>query len=305
MVTKAKQTIVPHLWFDQDVNEAVAFYTSIFPKSKITNVTNLQETPSGEVDIVSFELWGQEFMALNGGPYFKFNPSISFYVYFNPTKEKDASEKLEEVWDKLSEGGFALMPLAQYPFSEKFGWVQDKYGVSWQLMLTNPDFEERAKIVPSLLFVGEQYGKTEEAIRFYLSVFKNAKEGNIARYSKGMEPDKEGAIMNSDFMLENVWFSAMESAHNHQFTFNEAISFLVYCDSQEEIDYYWEKLSAVPEAEQCGWLKDQFGISWQIVPREMDEIMANSTPEQIDKINKEVLKMKKIDLLKLREMKDN
>lgn len=301
-MTTTKQTIVPHLWFEKEVKEAVGFYTSIFPQSKLTNVTTLHDTPSGDADIVSFELWGQEFMAINGGPYFKLNPSISFTVNFNPSKEKDASDKLEEVWNKLLEGGVPLMPLGEYPFSQKYGWIQDKYGVSWQLMLTNPESEERAKIVPSLLFVGDKYGKTEEALRFYLSVFKNSKEGNIIRYPKGMEPDKEGAIMYSDFSLENFWFSAMESAHNHEFTFNEAISFIIYCDTQDEIDYYWEKLSAVLEAGQCGWLKNQFGISWQVVPREMNEMMANSTPEQMEKINKEILKMKKIDLTVLQEI---
>ncbi|CAG9609898.1 hypothetical protein NEOCIP111885_03641 [Pseudoneobacillus rhizosphaerae] len=141
----------------------------------------------------------------------------------------------------------------------------------------------------------------EEAITYYLSVFKNAKQGLITRYSKGMEPDKEGTIMFSDFMLENQWFAAMDSAHKHKFSFNEAISFVVYCDTQEEIDYYWEKLSAVPEAEQCGWLKDKFGVSWQIVPSEMDEMMSKGTPEQLKRVTNAFLKMKKFDLVELKK----
>lgn len=302
MMTKTTQLIVPHFWYDKEAKEAAAFYTSIFPESYITNVTTLQDTPSGDADLVSFELWGQKFMAINGGPYFNINPSISFFVHFNPSQVKDASERLEEVWNKLSEGGTALMPLDKYPFSEKYGWLQDKYGVTWQLMLTNPEVKDRAKIVPSLLFVGDQYGKVEEAIRFYLSVFEQAKEGNIARYPKGMEPDKEGAVMYADFMLENQWFVAMESAHKHEFGFNEGISFIVYCDTQEEIDHYWDKLSAVPEAEQCGWLKDKYGISWQIVPTAMDEMLRNGRPEQIAAINKEILKMKKINLAELQKV---
>lgn len=302
MMTKTTQLIVPHFWYDKEAKEAAAFYTSIFPESYITNVTTLQDTPSGDADLVSFELWGQKFMAINGGPYFNINPSISFFVHFNPSQVKDASEQLEEVWNKLSEGGTALMPLDKYPFSEKYGWLQDKYGVTWQLMLTNPEVKDRAKIVPSLLFVGDQYGKVEEAIRFYLSVFEQAKEGNIARYPKGMEPDKEGAVMYADFMLENQWFVAMESAHKHEFGFNEGISFIVYCDTQEEIDHYWDKLSAVPEAEQCGWLKDKYGISWQIVPTAMDEMLRNGRPEQIAAINMEILKMKKINLAELQKV---
>ncbi|MFB6468896.1 VOC family protein [Cytobacillus sp. Hz8] len=298
-MSNQKQKIVPHLWYDKEAKEAAEFYASIFPESKITNFTTIRDTPSGDSDMVSFELWGQKFMAISAGPFFKINPSISFIVNFDPSREKDAREKINEVWDKLSEGGTVLMPLDQYPFSERYGWIQDQYGLSWQLILSNPEGEERPAIVPSLLFVGDQCGKAEEAMHFYLSFYKNAMEGHIARYPKGMEPDKEGTIMFSDFSLENQWFSAMDSAHEHPFKFNEAVSFMVYCDTQEEIDYYWEKLSAVPEAEQCGWLKDQFGVSWQIVPSKMGEMMNNATPEQLARITKAFLKMKKFNLEEL------
>ncbi|WP_026575545.1 VOC family protein [Bacillus sp. UNC438CL73TsuS30] len=300
-MTNTIQKIVPHLWYDREAKEAAEFYASIFPDSKITNVTTIHGTPSGDSDIVSFELWGQKFMAISAGPYFKINPSVSFMVNFDPSRVKDASEKLNEVWNKLSEGGTALMPLGQYPFSERYGWIQDKYGLSWQLILTNPEGEERPEILPSLLFVGDKCGKAEESINFYLSVFKNAKQGLIARYPKGMEPDKEGTIMFADFCLDNQWFTAMDSAHEHKFSFNEAISFMVYCDTQEEIDHYWENLSAVPEAEQCGWLKDKFGLSWQIVPSEMDKMMSKGTPEQLVRVTKAFLKMKKFNLSELHQ----
>src|SRR5690606_14773667 len=146
-------------------------------------------------------------------------------------------------WEKLSEGGIALMPLDKYPFSERFGWIQDKYGLSWQLILTNPQGEERPFIIPSLLFVGEVCGRAEEAMDLYLSVFRNSRKGQVARHGAGPGPDKEGTILFCDFMLENEWFVAMDSAHSHQFAFNEAISFMVNCQTQEEIDYFWEKLS--------------------------------------------------------------
>jgi predicted 3-demethylubiquinone-9 3-methyltransferase (glyoxalase superfamily) len=149
------QKITPHLWFNREAKEAAEFYCSVFPNSKVTNVTTLHETPSGTVDVVSFELSGQPFMAISAGPLFKFN---------------------------------------------------------------------------------------------------------------------------------------------------EAISFMVYCDNQEEIDYYWERLSAGgdPEAQQCGWLKDKFGLSWQVVPTEMDEMMRYGTPEQIARVTQAFLKMKKFDLAELR-----
>jgi len=297
----SNQKIVSHLWYDKEAKEAAEFYTSIFPDAKITNVTTLHNTPSGDSDIVSFELWGQTFVAISGGPFFKFNPSLSFMVNFDPSREKEVEEKLNEVWDKLSEGGTVLMPLDRYPFNKRYGWIQDKFGLSWQLILTNPEGEERPTVIPSFFFVGEQCGKAEEAIHFYLSVFRNAKQGLIARYAEGIAPDKAGTVMFAEFMLENQWFAAMDSAREHPFRFNEAISFMVKCDTQDEIDYYWEKLSAVAEAEQCGWLKDKYGVSWQIVPGQLNEMLSKGTPEQISRVTQAFLKMKKFDLTELQK----
>jgi predicted 3-demethylubiquinone-9 3-methyltransferase (glyoxalase superfamily) len=294
------QKISPHLWFDKEAKEAAEFYCTVFPDSKITNITTLHhDTPSGDVDVVSFELWGQTFMAISAGPMFKFNPSVSFFVNFDPSREENAREKLDAMWEKLSEGGAALMPLDKYPFSERYGWIADKYGVSWQLILTDPEGDPRPPIVPSLLFVNEVAGQAEAAMNFYLSVFKSSKQGLMARYPQGMEPDKEGTLMFADFMLENQWFAAMDSAHEHQFNFNEAISLMVYCDTQAEIDDYWQQLSAVPEAEQCGWLKDKYGVSWLIVPTVMDEMMAKGTAKQIDRLTQAFLPMKKLVIAEL------
>lgn len=291
--------IIPHLWFDKEAKEAAEFYCTVFPNSSITSATVLTGTPSGDCDMMSFTVWGQPFMAISAGPHFKLNPSISFIVNFDPSREQNAAELLDEAWSKLSDGGFALMPLGAYPFSKRYGWIQDKYGVSWQLMLTDPDGEPRPEIVPSLLFVGENCGKAEEAREFYLSVFRNAKAGNLLHYGPGQEPNKAGTVMFSDFMLENTWFTAMDSALEHPFQFNEALSLLIDCETQAEIDYYWDKLSAVPEAEQCGWLKDKFGVSWQISPAGLDRMMNEGTPEQRERVTKAFLKMKKFDLAQL------
>lgn len=148
------QKIVPHLWYDKQAKEAAEFYVSVFPNSKITNVTTLHDTPSGDCDVVSFELSGQSFMAISAGPIFKLS---------------------------------------------------------------------------------------------------------------------------------------------------EAVSFIINCDNQEEIDYYWGKLSAVPESEQCGWCKDKYGLSWQVVSAEMDEMMKNSDPEKLARLTQAFLQMKKLDIAKLRE----
>lgn len=302
------QKIIPHLWFDKEAKEAANFYTSIFPDSSIIDSYVLRNTPSGDCDVLSFQLWGQEFMSISAGPLFKFNPSVSFIVNFDPLffegtedREKKAREALDRAWNALSEGGMAMMELGEYPFSKRYGFIQDKYGISWQLMLTDPIGESRPSIIPSLMFVGKNYGKAEEAYNFYLSVFRNAKAGSLHRYPPGMEPDKAGAVMFSDLELENKWFAIMESAREHNFNFNEAISFMINCKDQQEIDYYWEKLSAVPEAEQCGWVKDKYGLSWQITPFEMEEMLRKGTQEQIDRVTQAFLPMKKLDLAAIRE----
>lgn len=304
-MNSSNQKITPHLWFDNQAKEAAEFYVSAFGNgSTVKNVSTLHDTPSGDCDVVSFELAGQPFKSISAGPLFKFNPSVSFIINFDPSRDKNARENLDVLWGKLIQDGTPLMPLDKYPFSERYGWVQDKYGLSWQLILSDPEGEERPFIVPSLMFTGTICGKAEEALNFYLSVFKKSREGIVARYGEGQEPDKEGTIMFADFMIEDHWFAAMDSAGEHDFTFNEAISLMVYCDTQEEIDYYWDKLSAVPEAEQCGWLKDKYGVSWQVVPTAMDEMLSKGTPEQIARVTQAFLPMKKFDLQKLQEAYD-
>ena len=299
-VMQTKYKIAPHLWFDKEAKEASEFYCSLFPDSKIKNITTISDTPSGDCDIVSFDLAGQPFMSISAGPLFQFNPSISFMVNFDPSKDVKAQEHLDSVWKKLSDGGTTLMPLDEYPFSKRYGWLKDKYGLSWQLILSDPGGEARPFIVPSLLFTEKVCGKAEEASEFYISVFNNARRGGIYRYAAGMEPDKEGTVMFTDFMIEGQWFAAMDSAREHGYTFNEAVSLLINCDTQDEIDYYWEKLSAFPEAEQCGWCKDKYGLSWQVAPTVMDEMMTQGTPEQVDRLTQAFLKMKKFDIEELR-----
>lgn len=295
------QKIIPHLWFDTQAKEAAEFYASVFPNSKVTNITTLKDTPSGDCDVVSFTIAGHDFMAISAGPLFKPNPSISFMVNFDPSKMDNAEEQLNTLWEKLSDGGKALMPLDTYAWSKRYGWVEDKYGISWQLILTNPDGEDRPFIVPTLLFVGDQHGNAEAAMNMYLSVFtEDSEKGNLVHYGAGQEPNKEGTVMFEDFRILGTWFAAMDGgATEHNFAFNEAISFMVKCDTQEEINYYWEKLSAVPESEQCGWLKDMFGVSWQISPTILDDVMANGDEETIQRVTQAFLQMKKFDIAEL------
>ena len=289
-----KQKITSHLWFDKEAREAAELYTSIFKDSKIKNTTTLHNTPSGETDIVTIELLGQEFTLISAGPLFRFNPSVSFLVAC------DTKEEVEASWNELSKGGKILMDLGAYPFSERYGWTQDKYGLSWQLMLSG-DRPTRQRVIPTLMFVDEVAGKAEEAINFYVSVFRNAKVGDILRYAKGEEPDVVGTIKHASFTLEGQEFAAMDSRREHNFVFNEAISLIVHCETQQEIDYYWERLTADPKAEQCGWLKDKYGLSWQVVPNAMDEMMRDKDENRIARVTEAFLKMKKFDIESLKK----
>jgi predicted 3-demethylubiquinone-9 3-methyltransferase (glyoxalase superfamily) len=291
-MTTNRQKITPHLWFDKEAKEAATFYTSIFEDSKIKNVTTLHNTPSGDADFVAIQLMGQEFALISAGPYFKFNPAVSFLVACS-TKDEVAG-----LWRELLKGGTALMELGEYPFSEKYGWLQDKYGLSWQIMYIGGR-KVKQQITPTLMFVGDKCGKAEEAINFFASVFHKAKVGDILRYGKGDTPDREGTVKHAAFTLEGQDFAAMDSARGHNFTFNEAISFIVHCDTQEEIDYFWGKLSADPKAEQCGWLKDKYGLSWQIVPTVMDDMLKAKDEKKIARVTEAFLKMKKFDIAKL------
>jgi predicted 3-demethylubiquinone-9 3-methyltransferase (glyoxalase superfamily) len=285
--------ITPHLWFDKEAVEAAELYSSTFPRSAITEVTALHDTPSGDADVVAFELLGQPFMATSAGPLFKFTPAVSFAVSCG------TKEEVDRLWEVLSDGGKALMPLDSYPFSERFGWTEDRYGLSWQIMSAG-DEEIEQSITPTLMFVGDVCGRAEEAITLYSSVFPDSKVGDVLRYGQGEEPEREGTIKYADFALAGQEFAAMDSALDHDFNFNEAISLIVNCDTQDEIDYYWDRLSAVPEAEQCGWLKDKFDLSWQVTPSILGELLTGGTREQTARVTEAFLQMKKFDIAELR-----
>jgi predicted 3-demethylubiquinone-9 3-methyltransferase (glyoxalase superfamily) len=282
--------ITPFFWFDNQAEEAMDFYTSIFKTSKVGQISRYSEagpgTP-GSVMTASFELEGMPFTALNAGPVFSFTPAISFFI--NCENEVE----IEYIWDRLIEGGSVLMPLQQYPFSKKFGWLKDKYGLTWQL-----NFGARAqKIVPFLMFASEQHGKAEEAMNFYTSLFKDSSIENIVRYGPGID-EAERSVMHAVFRLSGQEFMAMDSQQEHHFTFTEAISFYVNCMTQEEVDHFWDKLSEGGDenAQQCGWLKDKYGLSWQIVPSILIKLLNDPDPAKAQRVTEAMLQMKKIEI---------
>ena len=274
------QTIYPCLWFDGNAKEAAEFYCTVFSETYITS-----DTPM----VVNFEASGQKFMCLNGGPAFKINPSISYFVIFEKVEELDLA------WRQLMEGGTALMPLDAYDWSAKYGWVQDRFGVNWQLSFGKLT-EVGQRFTPVLMFNGKHQGRAEEAILYYTSVFEPSSIVGMLRYAKG-EPDKEGTIKHAQFQLGNSVMMAMDSSYPHTFGFNEAISLVVECNDQEVIDHYWNELSAGGEESQCGWLKDRFGVSWQIIPAKLSQLV--TAPGKGDRVMQALMQMKKLDIEKL------
>ena len=271
--------IYPCLWMDHQAKEAATFYCSLFHET-----TLISESPLA----VQFELDGFKLMALNGGPIFTINPSISFFVTCT------TEEEIELLWGRLSDGGEVMMPLGSYPWSEKYGWTADRFGMTWQLMLGElPPGSQ--KIMPLFLFVGEQFGKAEEAINLYSSFFKGSSINHLELYQEGEIPGAAGRVKFGSFSLDGQQFAAMDGPGTHEFKFNEGVSLVVECDTQEEIDYFWDNLTKDGGAEvQCGWLRDKFGVSWQIIPQALGSILSN--PEKSERVMQELLKMKKLDL---------
>lgn len=286
------QKIVTHLWFDTQALEAAQLYVSLFEDSKILSTNILYDTPSGDAQTVTFQLAGCKYAAISAGPYFNFNPSISLMV------SCETKEEVNRLYQTLIQGGSELMPLDTYDFSPWYAWISDKYGLNWQLMLVD-DINAHVKIRPSLLFSMDVCGRTQEALDYYQDVFTGAKIGYINRYEQGQANDPRALINYSSIDFFDASLVMMDHGYGGESTFNEAISFMVYCENQEEIDYFWERLSHVPEAEACGWVKDQFGVSWQIVPRMMDELLSNGTKEALENVTKAFLKMKKFDIVAL------
>ncbi len=290
------QKIHPFLWYDTQAEEATNLYLSIFKDSKLGLVSRYGDAgpgPKGTVMTTGFRLGGRDFAALNGGPLFKFTPAASLFVNCETREEVDVA------WNTLAQGGTVMMPLAKYPFSEWFGWVGDRYGLNWQLHLAG----QKQEVNPFFLFVGSQKGRAEEAMKFYTSVFRNSGIQRIERYGN-VEGETEGTVMHGVFTLEGLTFMAMDSSRGHNFTFNESFSLVVNCDTQEEVDSLWETFSREGGESQCGWVRDKFGIWWQIVPKVLENLLHGGDAEKSKNVMKALLQMKKLDIGKLQEAYD-
>lgn len=286
------QKVIPHLWFDGQALEAVELYTSLFEDSRILDIMTIIGTPTGDTQMVDFKLTNLTLSAIDGGPYFTFNSSISFMVSCS------TKEEVDRLYEKLSPHGKELMPLGEYPFSKWYVWLEDQYGLGWQLMLVE-DINEHVRIRPVLLFSDDVCGKAKEAMEYYSSVFNDSSIGFVNYYASGEASDERAKINYAEVNLGGIQWIFMDHGFGGDTSFNEAVSFIINCENQEEIDYFWDKLSFVPEAEICGWVKDNFHLSWQIVPSNFNDIYKHGTKEEIERVTKAFMSMKKFDLAEL------
>ncbi|WP_370897849.1 VOC family protein [Chryseobacterium gossypii] len=280
--------IFPCLWYDGNAKESAEFYCKVFD-GKIT-----ADTPV----VMNIDIFGQKLMLLNGGPQFEKNPAVSFMVIC------ETEDEVQKYWDQLIDGGMALMALDSYSWSKKYGWVQDKYGVTWQIFLGEKASDQ--KMVPTLMFIHENNGKAMEAMELYTKTFPNSKIGNILRYGEGSEghpiPEPAENIQHAHFEIDGYSFFCMDNSYDHKFDFNEGISVVVMTDDQAQTDHYWNALTSNGGRESmCGWLKDKYGLSWQIVPKRLIQLMSDPDQEKAQKVVQAMMKMQKIIIRDLEE----
>lgn len=291
----AKERIVPCVWMDDQAEEAAAFYSSVFSSGKPLGTSHYPEegsNPSGKapgsVVTVEVDIEGQRFTLLNGGPQFRPNPSVSFFVSTGSAAEVD------RLHAALAQGGQDLMPLGTYPWSERYAWVQDRFGVSWQIMAERKPGE--AALAPCLMFSGVVGGRAREAMEMYVKILGGEVEA-AAPYEEGEGP--AGWVKHGRFRLGDQQFVAMDAPGEHAFRFGEGISLQVLCGDQPTIDRLWAALSAGGEAGVCGWLSDRFGVRWQITPAALDKWMTSRDVAAKDRAFAALMKMKKIDIATL------
>jgi predicted 3-demethylubiquinone-9 3-methyltransferase (glyoxalase superfamily) len=268
-------TQAPHpcLWFDGNAQQAADFYCSVFADSKILTRNAM---------VNEWEIMGLKIMGLNAGPMFKINPGISLSV--NLTSEAE----IHRIYNALIDGGSAMMQLGKYYWSLLYGWLKDKYGMTWQLTLGETD-----SIKLSMLFTDTVLGKAAEATDLYTSLFENSKSIFKAPYPAGSP--YEGYLMYSEFSLGGRIFSAMDGPGGHTFAFNEGVSLVVTCDTQAELDHIWNTLTTNGGSEsQCGWLKDPYGVSWQIIPKILSEKMNAGDGKRSGQMMQALMGMKKL-----------
>jgi predicted 3-demethylubiquinone-9 3-methyltransferase (glyoxalase superfamily) len=222
---------------------------------------------------------------------FRPTPSVSFFAHV------DRPAEVDPLWAALAEGGQPLMPLGEYPWSPRYGWIQDRYGVSWQVMAGRRP-PGGAAIAPCLMFAGAVHGQAEAAMRFYAGAFPGGRIVDVARYAASEGP--EGTVKHGRFQLAGQDLVAMDAHGDHGHGFTEGVSLQLMCQDQASVDHAWEALaSGGGRHGPCGWLKDRWGLSWQVVPAAMTRWMTEGDQAARDRAFAAMLAMGKLDVAAL------
>lgn len=293
------QSVIPNIWIRRSlggVEQAGAFYAdalpfataaveSRYPAADSGDLPEFQQDFAGEPLVVTVDVADTRLRLIHAGDEFRPTPALSFILNVDPLFFGDGDDgavsaraALDRTWAVLSDGGEVRMELGEYPFSAHYSWVEDRYGVNWQLMLTDPAGDPRPLVVPALMFGGDaQEDRAAEAADFYVGLFADTPGGSGVGhrfpYGSPTGPASAEALAFGEFRIGDRWSAANDMGYDHGFGFTPGISLEVRCADQAEIDRLWDALSAVPEAEACGWLQDRYGVSWQIVPESIDTLL--------------------------------
>lgn len=276
------QRIVPNLWCDGNAVEAARWYTTALPTTTITSALHYpdsglpaaQQHLAGNEVTVDLSISGYRITLINAGNEFTPTPAISFILNFDEhTFGGEEQAALDRTWAALTDGGTELLPLGEYPFSARYAMVQDRYGTTWQLRLADAGAQRRPFVVPALMFGAAAQNRAADAVTTWVDLFQDSDIGSVARYPEDTGPATATSWMFGEFTLAGQWFAAMDAGVEQSESFTPGVSLYVNCDDQDEIDRLWHALSSVPDAEQCGWCVDQFGLSWQIAPSDVAELL--------------------------------
>lgn len=273
--------IFPCLWFDGNGKQAADFYIKIFDGK------NTADTPM----VQNIEIFGQKLMLLDGGSAFQKNPSVSLMIICF------SEEEILKYWELLSDGGTALMSLDEYPFAKKYGWIQDQFGMTWQVYFGNLPEDYSQRLIPNLMFINENNGKAKEAMEFYTNIFPNSEIEGVTKYGENNNAAEDPEnIAHAEFTIDHYRLGCLDSSLDHQFNFSEGISLVKLTENQTETDYLWNSLIADGGNEsRCGWLKDKYGVSWQIVPKKLLELGVFADDQvKGQKVFQAMMKMQKI-----------
>lgn len=284
--------LTPCFWCNGTLTEQARAYAALFPDARINGLPAADWQPRDGLIFVVLDLDGSPVALLDGGPAFAPTPALSLFVL------RDTADAVRALWAALSDDGQILMPLGEYPWSPLYGWVRDRWGVTWQVA-QGPLADTGQAVTPYLTFAGPAAGRARAALDLYMRAFPGASLDGIMDHD-GSGPDAAGTVMHAQLRLAGGALMLGDSAHGHDWGFGTGVSLMAECETQAEIDRLWDLLIADGGApSRCGWLTDPHGLSWQVLPAWLGRTMASADADTAARIMAAFMPMSKLDLATL------